>query len=68
MFEFAGMCDYAFRSNKHFSEFSQNFNLTFCSERKPVQFSNFFFVDNNENDNMVKDIIELNNQQNMWEH
>ena len=61
MFEFAGMCDYAFRSNKHICEFIQNFNLTFCSQRQPVQFSNSLLIDNNENDNMVKDTITLNN-------
>ena len=61
MFEFAGMCDYAFRRNKHFSEFSQNFNLTFCSQRKPVQFSNSLLIDSNENDDICKDIVKLNN-------
>ena len=60
MFELAGMCDNAFRSSKHFNEFSQNFNLTFCSQRKPVQLSNSLLIDNNENDNMVEDIITLN--------
>ena len=59
--EFAGTCDYAFRSNKHICEFIQNFNLTFCSQRQPVQFSKSLLTDNNEHDNMVKDIITLNN-------
>ena len=63
MFEFiiTGMSDYALRSNKHICEFIQNFNLTFCSQRQPVQFSSSLLIDNNENDNMVKDIITLNN-------